>query len=195
MNEADLNLIRQMRQVMAEWKRRGALVPSGTGLYFDPSMTGYAPRRLGTVVSNTGNATTAETTIFTVTVPANTCTASNDVIEASIGGSLLGHATATRTVKVKFGTATLLTTGAFTVASDDVFQISVSIIRTSATSLRSVTSFVASLSQCAAYQTATITDLWATATDLVVTGQAGGVGAATDDIVGRIGYVEYKPAG
>ena len=194
MDQADLNLIRQMRQVMAEWKRKGALVSSSTGLVFDASQTGYAPRRMGTVITNTGNATTAETTIFTVTVPANTCTANNDVIEASIGGSLIGHATATRTVKVKFGTAVLLNTGAFTVASNDVFRISVSIIRNSATSLLSVTSFVAALSQYTAYQTATITDLWATATDLVVTGQAGGVGAATDDIVGRIGYVEYKPA-
>ena len=194
MDQADLNLIRQMRQLMAEWKLRGALVPSPTGLSFDASQTGYAPRRLGTSVTSTGNSTTAETTIFSVTVPANTCEASNDAIEAVVGGSLVGHATATRTVKVKFGTAVLLTTGAFTVASDDTFRIAVTIIRTSATSLRSVTSFVAGLSQYAAYQTATISDLWATATDFVVTGQAGGVGAATDDIVGRIGYVEYKPA-
>ena len=65
MDQADLNLMRQMRQVMAEWKRKGALVSSSTGLVFDASQTGYAPRRLASYYDNATNTGTTETTLPT----------------------------------------------------------------------------------------------------------------------------------
>lgn len=194
MNEADLNLIRQMRQVMAEWKRRGALVPSGTGLYFDPSMTGYAPRRLASYSYSVNSVGTTETDLATLSVPANTLIATGDILVGEYSGEFVGHATATRRIKAKFGGTTILDTGALSTASNDVWVLKVLIGRRSASIVTCAASLVSAVGTKTGGVRVTSLD-FTTALTMVVTGTSAGVGAADNDITCTVGYVEYKPAG
>ena len=193
MDQADLNLIRQMRQLMAEWKLRGALVPSPTGLSFDASRTGYAPRRLASYYDNATNTGTDETTLATLSVPANTFVANGDVIVGEYGGEFVGHATATRQIKVKFGGTTVLDTGNLAVASNDMWRVKALIARRSSSIATCIVTLTSESSQQTGGVRVTSLD-FTTALTLAVTGTAAGIGAATSDITCTIGYVEYKPA-
>lgn len=192
MDQADLNLIRQMRQLMAEWKRTGALVASPTGLTFDTSLTGYSTRRLASLYTTASSTGTTESTLFTATVAANTLSANGDAIVADFGGEYAAHASATRTVKIKYGGTTLLDTGALVTASADYWGARVAIVRRTASVVTCIVTFVSNGAQFA-LATRPTPDLTA-ATTLSVTGQAGGGGALDGDISCTIGLVDYKPA-
>lgn len=147
--------------------------------------------------TDAGNVTTGETDLYSDTIAAGQLSSNGQVITAKYGGITSASATATRAIRVYFAGTEIYDTGdlVFSVASG--WSVDVEIIRVSATVIRyrvltaigntGTTVFEASY-------VAELTGLTLSNTNVLkITGQAGSVGAATNDIVAQLGYVEFKP--
>lgn len=143
-----------------------------------------------------GNTTTTETTLYTDTIAASQLGANDDKLEATYGGVFVSSATATREIKIYFGGTVMLDTGALTLSLSSAWTAYVTIIRVSSSVVRYAISFTTEGAALAAYTAVgEITGLTLSNTQILkITGQAAGVGAATSDVLAKLGYVEYKPA-
>ncbi len=145
-----------------------------------------------------GNVTTGETDLYSDSIPASTLSADGDKITAEYGGIFVAHATATRDIKCYFGGTVVLDTGALSTATAESWDIKVTLIREGSTVVRSVASVVSSTSVGgAAFNDVVFTRITgltlSNANTLKITGTAAGVGAATNDIVAKLGMVQWKP--
>lgn len=143
-----------------------------------------------------GNTTTTETDLYTDTVSASVLGTNGDKIEVDYGGIFVSSGTATREVKVYFGGTAIFDTGALTLSLSAAWTAWVLIIRVSATVIRYMVSFTTEGAALSAYTaTGELTGLTLSGTNIIkVTGQAAGVGAATNDIVAKLGTVQWKSA-
>lgn len=142
--------------------------------------------------ADAGNTTTTETDIYNYSLPANTLDVNGQKIEAKYGGTFV-NSTSTKQLKVKFDGTTIFDSGALTISASSSWDMEVTGIRVSATVIRftvKMNTSGASLSSYAQYTSVTVANFTSTRI-LKLTGQAAGVGAATNDIVARLGQVEF----
>ena len=143
-----------------------------------------------------GNSGTSETDLYTDTIAASQLGANGDKLEAEYAGSFVSSATATRQIKLYFGGTAIFDTGTLTLSLSSAWTMYVMLIRVSATTVRYMISLTTEGAALAAYTAAgELAGLDLTATNILkITGQAGGVGAASNDIVSLLGSVVYVPA-
>lgn len=146
--------------------------------------------------TDAGNTTTSETDLYTDSVLANTLGTNKDIIEARYAGEMVNSATATRQLKIYFAGTAIFDTGTLSLSAASDWDIEVMIIRVSATVVRySVKLNLTGASLSAYANVGELTGLTlSNANILKITGQAAGVGAATNDIVARLGTVKWEPA-
>lgn len=142
------------------------------------------------------NSTTTETDLYADTTAAGQLTANGDKIEASYGGILVSSGTATREFKLYFGGTAIFDTGALTFSLSASWNLYATLIRVSATVVRYMVRFDTEGTALAAYTAVgELTGLTLSGTNILkATGQSSGIGAASNDIVAKIGYVVYVPA-
>lgn len=143
-----------------------------------------------------GNVTTGETDLYSDTIAAKTLSNNGDKLLAEYDGVFVSSGTATREIKLYFGGTMIFDTGALTLSLSAAWAIYLSIIRVSASVVRTAVSMTTEGAALAAYTSyAEVTGLTLSNTNVLkITGQAAGVGAATNDIVAKMGYVERKSA-
>lgn len=150
---------------------------------------------LRSVFADVGNSTTTETDLDSYTVPASgtfgNLAANGDFLEAEYGGVFVSSATATRQVKIYFGGTAVFDTGALTLSLSAAWTAYVTITRVSSSVVRYMISLTTEGAALAAYTAVgELTGLTLSNTNILkVTGQAAAVGAATNDIVFKIGNV------
>lgn len=143
-----------------------------------------------------GNSTTSETDLYSDTTAANTFRTNGDKLEVEYGGSFVSSGTATRQLKIYFGGNAIFDSGALTLSLSAAWTIYLSIIRVSGTVVRYMISMTTEGAALAAYTAVgEVTGLTLTnANILKITGTAAGVGAATNDILAKMGDVRFIPA-
>lgn len=143
-----------------------------------------------------GNVTTGETDLYTDTLAANMLQNNGDKLEIEYGGTFVSSGTATREIKLYFGGNVLFDTGALTLSLSSAWTLFATITRVSSTVIRTMVSFATEGAALAAY-TAVLETTSLTLSNsniLKITGQAAGVGAATNDILAKIGTVSWYPS-
>lgn len=144
--------------------------------------------------SSAGNGTTVETDLYTDTIAAGQLGTNNSLLQGMYAGSFVtSGGTATREIKVYFGGTAIFDSGAVLITANSSWNIYFDIIRVSATVVRYEVSMVSPSAPLAAYASVgELTGLTLSGTNtLKITGQAAGVGAATNDIVAKMGSVAY----
>lgn len=141
--------------------------------------------------STVGNSGTSETDLYSDTIAASTLASNGDKIEAKYGGAFVSSGTATREIKIYFGGTAIFDTGALTLSLSSAWTVYVMIIRVSSTVIRYMVSFTTEGAALAAYTaTGAVTGLTLSSTNILkITGQAAGVGAASNDITALLGNV------
>jgi len=158
--------------------------------------TTYA--KVGGALFNTfadvGSVTTAETTLFTYTIPANAFATNGDKIEAEYAISLV-NSTSTKQTKIKIAGSTIFDTGALTVSASGAILLRVTIIRDGSGSVRYAIAANTSGASTATYAAVGGIGITLTNTNVLsVTGTAAGVGVATNDLVGKLSRGLWFPA-
>jgi len=104
--------------------------------------------------------------------------------------------TATRQIKIYFGGTAIFDTGALTLSLSSAWTVYVTIIRVSSSVIRYMISLTTEGAALSAYTAVgELTGLTLTSTNILkITGQAAGVGAATNDIVAKLGSIAWHPA-
>lgn len=146
--------------------------------------------------TDVGNSTTTETDIYSYTTEASILGTNNDKIRAEYGGIFVSSGTATRQVKVYFAGTAIFDSGALSISLNASWTISVLIIRVSSTVIRYKVELNTQGAALSAYTSVgELTGLTLSNTNILkLTGQAGGVGAATNDIVAKVGVISWNPA-
>lgn len=147
-------------------------------------------------IADAGNSGTNETDLYLDSTTANTLNGNGDKILAEYGGTFV-NSTSTKEIKVYFASTTIFDTGALTIAAGaDSWGVHVLVQRESSTVVRCTVTATTTGGSTGAYATYTrITGLDFTAINLLkISGQAAGVGAATNDVLAKHGYIEFKPS-
>jgi len=147
--------------------------------------------------ADAGNGTTVETDLYSDTTAANTLATNGDQILMEIAGIFVSSATATRQIRAYFAGTILFDSGALSIsAGSDAWNLCVTIIRESSSVVRCTANMTTTGAALNAYSAYTrITGLTLSGTNILkTTGTAAGVGAATDDIVAKLGSVAFVPA-
>ena len=167
----------------------------GTPLDRTLPLTGVA-KTLFDHYADAGNTGTGEDDLYSDTIVGAQLNKAGDKLEAQYGGVYVSSGTATRQIKIYFGGTAIFDTGALTLSLSSAWTAYVSIIRVSATVIRYSISFTTEGAALAAYTAVgELTGLTLGSSNILkITGEAAGVGAATNDIVAKMGYVEFKPA-
>ncbi len=154
------------------------------------------PKRLFSHHGDAGNTTTVETDLYSDTVTAGRLGVNDEVIQAQYSGLFVLSATATRTLRVYFGGTAIFDSGALGSLVATYWIANVTIIRVSSTVVRYAVSLVAGAAGIGDGVTVgEVTGLTLSNTNILkIAGQAGGTGAATDDIVAKFGTVDWKAA-
>lgn len=146
--------------------------------------------------ADVGNGTTVETDLQSYTTPASTLAVNGGKINANYGGTFVASGTATRQLKVYFAGTAIFDSGAITIGTSSSWDIKVTIIRVSSSVIRYTIAMNTQGASLSAYTSVgELTGLTLSNTNILkITGQAGGVGAATNDIVLKLSAGEWKPA-
>lgn len=154
------------------------------------------PKQLFVHFADAGNGTTVETDLYSDSVLAGQLSANGQILEYEAGGVFVSSATATRQIRLYFGGTVVFDTGALTLSLSSAWSLYASIVRVSASVVRVVVSFTTEGAALSAYtQYTEVTGLTLANAQIVkITGQAAGVGAATNDIVAKLGAMEWRPA-
>jgi len=147
--------------------------------------------------ANVGNVGTGEDDLYSDTLDADTFVADGDKVTASYMVTMVAHATATRRIRIYLGGTSIYDTAAITIAGGLGYcGINVEMIRESSTVVRcSVTASGYRMSATVPALYTRVTGLTLTNTNILkITGEAAGVGAATDDLIARTGTVYWYPA-
>lgn len=152
----------------------------------------------GTLVdhfADAGNSGTAETDLYSDILPAAIFNTNGDKIVATYGLSIV-NSTSTKQIKVYYSSNVIFDSTALTTSAAASCTIDVRMIRDSATSVRYTIRATATGTNTTAFaKTGTLSGLTLTGTTtLKITGTAAGSGAATNDIVAKLGTVEFRPA-
>ena len=188
--------------IQTQINTKQATLVSGTNIktLYSNSLLGsgdlkISPRVIFTYFTNAGNGTTVETDLYSSTLSAGLLATDGDSILGRYGGTFAISATATRQVKLYFGGTTIFDSGTLnsTVAYD--FDLNIQIIRVSSTVIRYILTFNAgNFFLYPRVLTGELTGLTLSNTNIMkITGTAAGVGAATNDIIAKLGTVIYQP--
>lgn len=141
--------------------------------------------------TDAGNVTTGETDLYSDTLDPGLLGDNGDKIEAEYGGVFVSSGTATRQLKLYFGGTAIFDSGALTLSLSSGWTMYVTLIRVSSTVVRYMISMTTEGAALAAYTAVgELTGLTLSAANILkITGQAAGVGAATNDIVAKLGTV------
>ena len=161
-----------------------------------PAFDRSQPRVIFDHYASVGNVGTGEDDLYSDTTAASQLSANGEKLEAEFGGTFVSSATATREVKVYFAGTAIFDTGALTLSLSSAWTCYVAIIRVSATVVRYMVTFATEGAALAAYTSVgELTELTLSNTNVLkLTGEAAGVGAATNDIVAMLGSISWVPA-
>lgn len=153
-------------------------------------------RRLFGHHADQGNTTTSETDLYSDTIPAGQLAINEETLEAQYAGVFVSSGTATRQIRVYFGGTAIFDSGTLTLSLSAAWVVYVTVIRVSASVIRYAVTMTTEGAALAAYTAAgEVTGLTLSATNVMkITGQAAGIGAATSDIVAKLGTVEWRAA-
>ncbi len=142
------------------------------------------------------NSGTGETDLYSDTTIANTLKVNGDKITAQYGGIFANLLTATVELRVYFGGTKIYDSGTATLGADVGWNVSTVVQRDTSTTVRCTTILTTTGASSATYaQYTRVTGLTLSSTNILkITGQSAGTGNATNDIVAKQGYVEFKPA-
>lgn len=146
-------------------------------------------------VTDANNTGTSETDLYTYTTKANTFVTDGEKIIAEFAGSQTGSATATRTIQLYFGGTPIFNSSTFTTgvaATGGDWHVRVTMIRTTSSTLNVIVDFTANFAGTgfAISDFSTVTGVTFTGTNIFkITGQAGGTGAGSNQITGKMGTV------
>lgn len=145
--------------------------------------------------TDAGNGTTVETDLYTNTLVAAALTTNGDKVTAVYSGIFV-NSTSTKQLKVYFGGTAIFDSGALSTAAAGHWEVYVAVIRVSSSVVRCSVSMSASgVGTLAAANYTEVTGLTLANTQVLkITGTAAAVGAATNDIVAKLGIVEFLPA-
>lgn len=139
----------------------------------------------------------AEADIYTDTTLANTFATNGDKVIASYAGNFVTVGTELTQLKAYFaGTAIWDSTGVAPSTGTTSWRVYVELIRVSSTVVRYTVSLNTSGASGYVYATSgELTGLTLSGTNILkITGTSSGVGSGAGDIVGKMSYVEWKPA-
>ncbi len=142
-----------------------------------------------------GSVTTGETDLYSDSIVGNTFSFDNDKIHAVYAGTFVNSAS-TKRLRVYFGGTNIFDSTALTVSATASWEIEVNCMRDSSTTVKCSTKLndtAASVTSEANYARVTGLTL-SNGQILKITGQAAGGTAATNDVVAKFGYVEFKPS-
>ncbi len=150
---------------------------------------------IDSTITTVGNSTTTETDLYSFTTPASTLANDSESLEMESGGAFISSATATREIKVYFGGNVIFDTGTLTLSLSSQWTLYVSILRSSTTKIRYIISLTTEGAALAAYTASgEQTGLTLSNTNILkITGQAAGVGAATNDITLLVAKTSWFP--
>lgn len=161
--------------------------------------TGQIAKAGGTIFTYTtdaGNSTTTETDLYSDSIPANTLATNKDKLEGRYGGTFVSSGTATRQLRLYFGGTAIFDSGALSISLSASWDLEFLLARVSSTVVRYTVKLNTTGASASVYASVgELTGLTlSNANVLKITGQAAGVGAATGDIVAKVGSVEWKSA-
>ncbi len=143
--------------------------------------------------SDTGNSGTSATDAFSYAIPANTLDADGMGINASYGGTFI-NSTSTKKVEVMLDGTVIYDSSAMTTSGTGSWALDVKCNRASSTTARCTVG--ADITGTASYTHANYTSVtvsnWTSTRILKLRLTAAGAGAATNDIVARIGRVRFE---
>ena len=195
---------------LLEWNSAGdpaLLAPVATGQLLTSTGTATPPvyRSLATLkisiplfdhFADVGNVTTGETDLYSDTTVASQLGVNGDKLAAGYSGTIAASATATRDIRVYFGGTKIFDTGGNVNSTGGSWNVNVQIIRENGTTVRcNVWSTLTGPVTFSFDQYTRVTGLTLANTNILkITGQAGGSGAATNDIVASMGFVRWDSA-
>lgn len=146
--------------------------------------------------TDVGNVGTGEDDLYTYTTEASILGANGDSLEMDFGGVFVSSATATREIKLYFGGTVVFDSGTLTLSLSAAWNIYATFVRVSSSVVRCTVSMTTEGAALAAYTSYTeVTGLTLSNTNVLkLTGEAAGVGAATGDIIAKLGTVSWYPA-
>lgn len=146
--------------------------------------------------ADVGNVGTGEDDLYSDTLLANTYATNGDAISAHYAGIFVSSATATRRLKAYLGGTLIYDSTALSLSTSTDWDMKILAIRDSSSSIRCTVTVNTTTASSAPYCTYTrVTGLTLSSTQIIkITGEAAGVGAATDDIVAKLGIIELRPA-
>lgn len=141
------------------------------------------------------NTSTAETDLYSYTSPAGLLAINGAKLEATYGGIFV-NSTSTKQLKVYFGGTVIFDSGGLSVSASASWTCNVLIVRVSGSVVRSTVTLNTSGASTGAYSLYTeVTGLVLANTNILkITGTAGGLAAATADIVGKLFSASYLPS-
>ncbi len=149
--------------------------------------------------ADAGNVTTGKTDLYSYTTKANTFLVNGEKIEAGYGGILVGHATATRNITLAFAGTDIFDSGTINCSSTTNWDLFVTLIRVNSDTIRYKITLVVMGTAMGAIgpivSVGTLTGLTLTGTNVLkITGTAAAAGAATNDIVAKLGTGKWFAA-
>jgi cytoskeletal protein CcmA (bactofilin family) len=177
---------------------RGGLHEYNNAHYLSSSaLNRYAPGgSIADFTTDVGNSGSAETDLFTYTTKASTLSATGEKLVFTITGNIIGSATASRTINLYFAGTNIGTVAAATISTTGNFRAIVDVIRTGSTTARTSTSIsVDNLTLATPITETDLTGLTFTNTNIIkITGTSSGTGSATNDIVAKLGWINWFPS-
>lgn len=147
--------------------------------------------------ADVGNIGTGEDDLYSSTTAAGTLNADGAKVLSEYAGIFVSSATATRQLRAYFGGTLIYDSTAITTTAAAEWGLNVLIERESSTVVRCTAKAVIWPADATvpAIKYTRITGLTLSGTNVLkITGESAGVGAADNDIVAKLGYVEFKPA-
>ncbi len=161
------------------------------------SKTASVGGKIKDFITSVGNVGTGEDDLYTYTTEAGILAANGDEIDGSFGLEIVTSAgTATRQIKLWFGGTAIFDTTALLFGANSDAVIAYSFIRVSSTVIRYRVTLTTTGATLAAYTAVgELTGLTLSGTNIIkITGEAAGVGAATNDIVAHNGDMFFWPS-
>jgi len=154
------------------------------------------PKTLFDDFADIGNIGTGEDDLFSHTIAASQLATNGDKLTSNMAGIFVSSATATRRLKAYFGGTLIYDSSALSLSTSSDWDMKMIVLRESSTVVRcSVTVNTTTASSAPYCQYTRITGLTLSNTNVLkITGEAAGVGAATDDIVAKLGTIVFVPA-
>lgn len=145
--------------------------------------------------ADVGNVGGGEDDLYSDTIAASQLANNGEKLDAKYGGIFV-NSTSTKDLAVYFGGTKIFDTGALTISATSAWELEVLVQRESSTVVRCSAKLNTSGASLGSYaQYTRITGLTLTNTQVLkLTGTSGGAGIADNDIVAKLGYIQWIPA-